>query len=60
MTLNRSEIEKLLNMYGITAFDNFTMIDSSHGDSDIRHNYIIDKKYVLRVNSAKVMSEERI
>jgi len=60
MTLNRSEIEKLLNMYGITAFDNFTMIDSSHGDSDIRHNYIIDKKYVLRVNSAKVMDEERL
>ena len=60
MTLDRDEIEKLLSKYGIVSFDNFTMIDSSHGDTDIRHNYIIDKKYVLRVNSAKVMGEERI
>ena len=60
MTLNEVEIKNILGKYGILTFENYTMIDSSHGDFDIRHNYIIDKKYVLRVNSAKVMDEERL
>lgn len=34
--------------------------DSSHGDSDIRHNYLIDRKYVLRINSAPVMTDGRL
>ena len=34
------------------------MIDSSRGDNDIRHNYILDKKYVLRINSAEFLSED--
>lgn len=38
----------------------YFMIDTSHGDGDIRQNYIIDKKYVLRLNSVAVMSEERL
>ena len=35
-------------------------VDSSHGEDDVRHNYIVDKKYVLRINSAKVMTEDRL
>ena len=58
--LNRNELKKLLERYGIGSVNDYTMIDSSHGESDLRHNYIIDKKYVLRVNSAKVMGEKRI
>ena len=58
--LNRNELMKLLERYGIGSVNDYTMIDSSHGESDLRHNYIIDKKYVLRVNSAKVMGEKRI
>lgn len=27
---------------------------------NIRYNYIIDKKHVLRINSVKVMTEERL
>lgn len=58
--LSKKEIEELLIQFGIKYFEEYEMIDSSHGQSDIRHNYIIDKKYVLRINSAKVMAEERI
>lgn len=58
--LNRNEIEQILDGFGIEAFENSEMIDSSHGNRDIRHNYIIDKKYVLRINSAQVMTEERV
>ena len=58
--LSEVEIEELLKQYGINSYEEYEMIDSSHGESDIRHNYIIDKKYVLRINSAKVMAEERI
>ena len=60
MSLNNDELQVILDVFGINSFDDYTMIDTSHGDNDIRHNYILDKKYVLRVNSAKVMKEERI
>ena len=58
--LDRNEIEQILDGFGIEAFENSEMIDSSHGNRYIRHNYIIDKKYVLRINSAQVMTEERV
>lgn len=58
--INKKELEELLIQFDINSFGECEMIDSSHGESDIRHNYIIDKKYVLRINSAKVMTEERI
>ncbi|MGN1344312.1 MAG: hypothetical protein ACI4U3_07010, partial [Traorella sp.] len=60
MSLTNDELSFILNQYGIESFQNAEFIDSSHGDNDIRHNYMIDKKYVLRVNNAKVMKEERI
>ena len=52
--LDRKEIQQILIGFGIKSFEQLEMIDSSHGENDIRHNYIIDNKYVLRVNSAKV------
>ncbi|MDD6160375.1 MAG: hypothetical protein PUB51_04520 [Oscillospiraceae bacterium] len=58
--LQRPEIESLLSDYGIDGFSHHSMIDTSHGDEDIRQNYLIDRKYVLRLNSAAVMSEERL
>lgn len=60
MSLTNDELTFILNKYGIESFEHSNLIDTSHGDNDIRHNYIIDKKYVLRINSAKVMKEERI
>ncbi len=51
---------ELLRQFDIHSADTMEFVDSSHGEDDIRHNYIIDKKYVLRLNSAKVMTEERL
>lgn len=56
----RDEIAKILGEYGISDFDDYRRIDSSHGDGDVRQNYIVDRRYVLRINSAKVMTEERL
>ena len=36
------------------------LLDTSHGADDIRWNYIIDKKYVLRLTNAPEMTEERL
>ena len=55
----KEELLIILSEYGIYDINEYLMKDSSHGD-DARHNYIIDNRYVLRVNSAPVMTEERI
>ena len=60
MSLNKEEIKRILNKFHISSFVEYKMIDSSHGEKDLRHNYIIDNRYVLRVNSAKVMKGDRI
>lgn len=53
-------ITGLLRRFGIPNAVAVQFVDSSHGEDDIRYNYIIDKKYVLRINSAKVMTNERL
>ena len=50
----------LVRAYGIENITQMEMIDSSHGEGDIRHNYILDRRYVLRVNSAEVFTEARL
>lgn len=50
----------LLRQFNIHSADTIEFVDTSHGENDVRHNYLIDKKYVLRINSAKVMTEERL
>ena len=55
-----THVVDLLRQFDIHGAENIEFVDSSHGEDDIRHNYIIDKKYVLRLNSAKVMTEERL
>ena len=59
-SLHNEEISFLLSQYHIRDFHDVQFIDSSHGDTDIRHNYIVDKKYVLRMNSANVMTDDRL
>lgn len=56
----KEDLDQVLASYGLPAVENFEMIDSSQGDDDVRHNYILDKKYVLRVNSAPVFTEQRL
>ena len=54
------QVLDLLAKFQIHHAEKVEFVDSSQGEDDIRHNYIIDKKYVLRLNSAKVMTEERL
>ena len=54
------QVLDLLSKFQIRHAEKVEFVDSSHGEDDIRHNYIIDKKFVLRINSAKVMTEERL
>ena len=54
------QVLDLLQQFQIYNAEKIEFVDSSQGEDDIRHNYIIDKKYVLRLNSAKVMTEERL
>ena len=55
-----NQVLDLLQLFNIHSAESIEYVDSSQGEDDIRHNYIIDKKYVLRLNSAKVMTEERL
>lgn len=58
--LTKQELLDLLKEYGIEESITYEMIDSSRSDDDVRLNYIINQKYVLRINSASVMSDERL
>ena len=55
-----NQVLDLLQLFNIHSAESIEYVDSSQGEDDIRHNYIIDKKYVLRLNSAKVMTKERL
>lgn len=50
----------ILNQFGISDYSIAVYYDSSHGEKDIRHNYVIDNQYVLRMNTAKVMTDSRL
>ncbi len=50
----------LLSLYGVEQMETAGLIDTSHDEADIRWNYIIDKKYVLRLTNAPEMTEERL
>ena len=56
----RGDITALLASFGIDSAGEIKLIDSTHGEDDIRLNYIIDKKWVLRFCCAGAMSETRM
>lgn len=55
-----AEIQSILSHFGVSAQKITKFIDSSHGDEDRRQNYILDDKYVLKVNSLVSMWEARL
>lgn len=55
-----TEIQEIMSHFGLSVQEINDFIDTSHGDEDKRLNYIIDKKYVLKVNSTVSMWEERL
>ena len=50
----------LLSLYGVAGMGEVGLIDTSHDENDIRWNYIIDRKYVLRLTNAPGMIEDRL
>ena len=53
------ELSALLGQYGVGEMRTVGLLDTSYDEADIRWNYIIDKKYVLRLTNAPDMTEER-
>lgn len=56
----RSDILAELSKFGIQGAAGIRLIDSTHDASDVRLNYIIDKKWVLRFCNAPGMTEKRM
>ena len=56
----RPDIVAALAEYGIKTVGNVTLIDSTRDKADVRLNYIVDKKWVLRYCNAPDMTEKRM
>ncbi|MBR5428060.1 MAG: phosphotransferase [Clostridia bacterium] len=56
----REDLAGILKKYDIGAADEIELIDSTRGEDDIRLNYIIDKKYVLRFCNPQSMTQTRL
>ncbi|MCH5286246.1 MAG: phosphotransferase [Christensenellaceae bacterium] len=55
-----SDILAALSQFGIETANAVRLIDSTHDETDIRLNYIVDKKWVLRFCNAPDMTEKRM
>lgn len=58
--LSVEQISEILRPFDLRFSELTKFIDSSHGDDDIRWNFILDDRYVLKVNSARSMWEARL
>ena len=50
----------LLRTFSLPEPQSVRFVDSSHGEDDLRHNYILDNACVLRANSQPVMTDARL
>ena len=58
--LTLEEIQVIMLRFGLTVQHVTNFHDTSHSEEDQRLNYILDDKYVLKVNSTTAMWEERL
>lgn len=58
--LETKELQSILDRFGLTFQSVTNFFDTSHSDEDIRLNYILDDRYVLKVNSVVAIWEERL
>lgn len=58
--LEIKKIRDIMSHFGLCVQNITAFYDTSHGDGDKRLNYILDDKYVLKVNSVAAMWEERL
>ena len=54
------DLKALSFAFGFEKIEDVDLIDTSHDIDDVRLNYIVDKKFVLRVCNAPDMSEKRM
>lgn len=55
--INKEHIHRVLKQYSITLHSLDKIIDTSHGEDDIRLNIILNNMYVLKMNSTEMISE---
>ena len=60
MKFDKSELSDILNHFGLTFREVTDFHDTSHGPDDERLNYILDDRYVLKINSPCAMWENRL
>lgn len=58
--LDLTEIQDIMSHFGLTVTGITNFYDTSHDDNDKRLNFILDDKYVLKVNSTISMWESRL
>ena len=56
----RADVLLELSRFGIGGADTIELIDTTHDALDVRLNYIVDKKWVLRFCNAPDMTEKRM
>ena len=60
MKFDKSELSEISNRFGLTFQKVTNFHDTSHGPDDERLNYILDDRYVLKINSPRAMWESRL
>ena len=55
-----TEIQEIMSHFGLSVQSVTNFYDTSHDDDDKRLNYILDDKYVLKINSIGAMWETRL
>lgn len=58
--LEITQIQTILSNFGLSVQKITNFYDTSHNDEDKRLNYILDDKYVLKINSVSTMWEGRL
>lgn len=58
--MEKEQLRQISAQFGLTFQEITETIDTSHGEGDRRLNYILDKTWVLKINSRKSMWEERL
>lgn len=60
MKFDNRELSNFLKHFGLTFQEITAFHDTSHGPDDERLNYILDDRYVLKINSPRAMWESRL
>ena len=57
-TVSEKVIRSIGEKYNMSDVKIDSFFDTSHGEDDLRYNYVLDRKYVLKINSADMVTED--